>query len=276
MPIGAGPFPAALIVAGSGPTDRNGNQLSLHTDAYKLLAHDLAARGIATLRYDKRSIGQSEFKELREEDGRFEMFVDDALAFVHQLKADSRFHGVYIIGHSEGSLIGILAAQREPDLAGLISLEGAGRNAADVLVQQFRDAKQPANDVATVQQVTDSLRNGKTVANVDQSFYMLFRPSVQPYLISWFRYDPAAEIAKVRAPALIVQGTTDFQVGIEDAQRLKSSDPSAKLALINGMNHILRDAPADRAANLATYQKPTLPLDAQLVRELADFIRSPR
>ena len=275
LPSGSGPFPVALIIAGSGPTDRNGNQLSLHTDAYKLLAHDLAVRGIATLRYDKRWIGQSTFNG-PEEDARFETFVDDALACVKKLEADPRFRGVFIIGHSEGSLLGILAAQRDPALSGLISVEGAGRNAADLLVQQFHDAKASAADVAAVQRITQSLRAGSAVSSVDQSLYMLFRLSVQPYLISWFRYDPAVEIAKLSVPILIVQGTTDFQVGISDAQRLQSANPHAKLALIQGMNHILRDAPADRTANLATYAKPSLPLNAAVVRAVAGFILNPR
>ena len=276
IPEESGPFPVALIIAGSGPTDRDGNQLSLHTDAYKLLAHGLAARGIATLRYDKRWAGKSDFRGQREEDARFETLVDDALAFVAQLKSDPRFRRIYLIGHSEGSLIGILAAQRDPSLAGLVSLEGAGRNAADVLVQQYRDAKAAPSDIATVQQFASTLRAGKTNAQVSPYFYMLFRPSVQPYLISWFRYDPAQQVSKVKMPVLIVQGTTDVQVGIEDAQRLKAADTAAQLALITGMNHILRDAPAERAANLATYAKPSLPLNAELVSTIANFILSSR
>ncbi|MBV9276943.1 MAG: alpha/beta hydrolase, partial [Candidatus Eremiobacteraeota bacterium] len=131
-------------------------------------------------------------------------------------------------------------------------------------------------DVAAVQRITQSLRAGNAVSSVDQSLYMLFRPSVQPYLMSWFRFDPAVEIAKLSVPILIVQGTTDFQVGISDAQRLQSANPHAKLALIQGMNHILRDAPADRTANLATYAKPSLPLNAAVVRAIAGFILNPR
>jgi len=272
IPPGAGPFPVALIIAGSGPTDRNGNGPLLESDAYKLLAHGLAERGIATLRYDKRTIGQSAMPGLREEDLRFEMFASDAVVLVDHLKADARFRNISIIGHSEGSLIGILAAERDSNVAGLISLEGAGRDPATILVEQFREggASQPV--VAAVAQITDRLRRGKTDALIDPSLFMEFRPSVQPYLISWFRYDPAVEIEKLHVPLLIVQGTHDIQIGLQDARRLKSAAPNASLLIIPGMNHVLRDAPADRAKNVATYDQPTLPLSVQLVPAIANFI----
>ena len=277
IPAGSGPFPIALIIAGSGPTDRNGNSplSTIRTDAYKLLAHDLAARGIASLRYDKRLVGQSAIPGANENTLRFDDFVGDAERWVGSLSTDKRFSGVSIIGHSEGSLIGMIAAQRTPAVVSYVSLEGAGRPAPDVLLQQFHDANASAADIATTQHILADLRNGKTVANVDRSLYLLFRPSVQPYLISWFRYDPAVEISKLTIPALIVQGTTDIQIGVPDAQRLKDAAPSAKLALISGMNHILRDAPADRSANIATYSQPSLPLDSTLVSTISDFILHP-
>lgn len=277
VPDGIGPLPVALIIAGSGPTDRDGNGPLLHTDAYKLLAHELASRGIATLRYDKRTIGQSVMPNVREQDLRFEEFWFDATRWMRSLGMDRRFSAVSIIGHSEGSLIGMQVVEAlGPLVAAFVSLEGASRNAADVIPEQVRQSGAPQSAVATVTQISNSLRAGKTVATVDPSLAALFRASVQPYLISWFRYDPAAEIARLRIPILIVQGSTDIQVGVQDAQRLKSAAPSAKLVIINGMNHILRDAPPDRAANIATYNQPSLPLNAELVPAISNFILHPQ
>jgi uncharacterized protein len=274
LPDGSGPFPVALIIAGSGPTDRDGNSsLGLHNDIYKKLAQGLAAQGIATLRYDKRMIGTSHVTQ-SENDLRFDGYVDDAVALTHTLEADPRFSSVSIIGHSEGSLIGILAAQRDPNVRKFVSLEGAGRNLATIINEQVR--ANPANPpaiVGEVESINASLLAGKTVANPDPQLYALFRPSVQPYLISEYKYDPAEELAKLTIPILIVQGSTDIQVGETDAKLLAAANPKAHLVTIEGMNHVLVDAPADRNANAGTYTQ-SLPLSAALVPAIVQFLKS--
>lgn len=273
LPKGPGPFPVALIIAGSGPTDRNGNSAMLKTDAYKKLAQGLAAQGIATLRYDKRGIGQSVVSQ-KEADVRFDDFVNDALALTSLLEHDKRFSSVSVIGHSEGSLIGMVAAERDPRVRSVVSLEGAGRNLATIIDEQVRaNPNNPPGIIKEVDSINASLLAGKTVANVDPVLAPLFRPSVQPYLISEYKYDPATVIAKLNVPVLIVQGTTDLQVGVADGKRLAAANPKAKLVLIPGMNHILVDAPADRAQNLQTYANPALPLNAQLVPAIAHFLK---
>jgi pimeloyl-ACP methyl ester carboxylesterase len=236
------------------------------------LAEDLAARGIATLRYDKRMVGASAAPQ-SEAELRFDDFVSDALALAKQLQSDPRFTSVSIIGHSEGSLIAMLVAQRDPALKSVVSLAGAGRDAATIIEEQVRDGGASPAVLAEVAATDKSLRNGETVLLPDPDLAALFRPSVQPYLISWYRYDPAAELAKVTVPVLIVQGTTDIQVGTTDARRLAAADPRAELLIVPGMNHILRDAPADRVANIATYTQPQLPLDESAVKAIAAFLR---
>jgi len=275
LPAGNGPFPVALIIAGSGPTDRNGNSpAGLSSDAYKKLAEGLAEQGIATLRYDKRGIGRSTTDQA-ESELRFDDYVNDALTLTAWLEHDPRFRGIAIIGHSEGSLIGILAAQRDPRVGAVVSLEGAGRNLAAIVDEQVR--ANPANPPAIVNEVLSinaSLLAGKTVPDPDPMLAALFRPSVQPYLISEYRYDPAAEIAKLAIPVLIVHGTTDLQVSATDAKLLAAADPKARLLTVAGMNHILVDAPLGRDANIATYSQPQLPLSAPLVPAIAQFLRS--
>lgn len=272
LPGGRGPFSVALIIAGSGPTDRNGNGSMLKSDVYKKLAQGLAERGIATLRYDKRGIGESHVKQT-ESEVRFDDFIEDALALTAFLEHDKRFNGVSIIGHSEGSLIGMVAAERDPRIHAFVSLEGAGRNLATIVDQQIRaNPNNPPEIVKEVESINASLLAGKTVPNPDPMLAALFRPSVQPFLISEYKYDPAKEIAKLTIPVLIVHGTTDIQVSAADANALAAADPKAKLVVMDGMNHILVDAPADRAANVATYNDPSLPLDSKLVPTIAAFL----
>ncbi len=275
LPAGIGPFPVALIIAGSGPTDRNGNNpAGLTTDAYKKLAQGLAAHGIATLRYDKRLIGASTVHQT-ESELRFDDYVNDALSLTAWLERDPRFRGVAIIGHSEGSLIGILAAERDPHVRALVSLEGAGRNLATIVDEQVRaNPANPPTIVSEVETINASLLAGKTVPNPDPVLAPLFRPSVQPYVISEYRYDPAKEIAKLTIPVLIVHGTTDIQVSATDAKLLSAADPKAHVLTVDGMNHILVDAPAARDANIATYSQPQLPLSAPLVPAIATFLHT--
>jgi len=255
--------PIVLIIAGSGPTDRNGNTILGKTNAYKLLAEALAAKGFATLRYDKRTVGGSNDFKTTEANLRFEDYVSDAKSMVSFLHDTRNYQSVYIAGHSEGSLVGMLAAQTVRT-DGYISIAGAGENIADVLERQVNDKE------ATT--IIEQLRKGKEVKNVPESMNTLLRPSVQPYLISWMKYDPAKEIKKLKVPVLILQGTTDIQVEVNDAKKLKAAHPTATLNIIEGMNHILKDAPADRTANIATYSNPSLPVNETLVGLMAGFM----
>lgn len=266
-PEKASKIPVALIIAGSGPTDRDGNNPMMKNNSLKMLAHELSKKGIASLRYDKRGIAESKAAGKSEIDLRFEDYVKDAKEWIQLLKQNSRFSEVIIIGHSEGSLIGMMAATLANKF---ISVAGAGDAADQILKEQLRTQPKAVQDVSFP--IIDSLKNGKTVNDVSPLFYSLFRPSVQPYIISWFKYDPQNEIKKLAIPVLVVQGTNDLQISIEDAQKLSSANPKAKLALIHNMNHIFRIVEGDRQANIATYGQSDLPIAHELVNSIADFI----
>jgi len=240
-------------------------------DALKMLATDFAMNGIASLRYDKRGIGQSAMAATKESDLRFETYVDDAVAWCNQLH-EPRFSGVVIAGHSEGSLIGMIAAKK-CGAAGFISLEGAGFPAADILRTQLK-GRLPDPLVAQNEAILKSLEAGKTFDDPPQTLLALYRPSVQPYLISWFKYDPAKEIAALKMPVLIIQGTTDVQVSIDDAKRLAAANPKARLVTIEGMNHILKMVSGDLKAQIPSYGDPKLQLSEKLTPELVQFVRS--
>jgi pimeloyl-ACP methyl ester carboxylesterase len=266
VPSGApGAVPIVLIVAGSGPTDRNGNNGPAQGNTYLLLAQALASRGIAAVRYDKRGVGASAAALVSESDSRFDTYVDDVAAWQRLLRTDARFSRLIVAGHSEGSLLGMIAVQRAPADA-YVSLEGAGRPAPVVLREQLQP-KLPPDLYAQADTTLTQLQAGHTVADPPPQLAMLFRPSVQPYLISWFAYDPAAEIAKVRIPATIVQGTADIQVSMVDAHALAAAEPAAKLVVVEDMNHVLKYAPdtSTQQALLAGYSDPSLPIEPHVV-----------
>lgn len=260
--------PIALIIAGSGPTDRNGNdlKLGLNSDSYKLLANALAKNGIASLRYDKRMIGESNNFSTDENKLRFNDYVNDVDSLIVALS--KTYSKIYLIGHSEGSLLGMLAAEKM-NPAGFISLAGAGENIASILKKQLANLP----ETQSIDSVLNSLQNGNEVPNTPKNLQSIFRPSVQPYLISWMKYSPEKEIAKLHCPILIIQGNTDLQVTVQDAANLKKGNPNAQLKIISGMNHILKDAPMERQANIATYSNPNLPLNQELIDTIVNFIK---
>ena len=221
-------MPVVLFISGSGPTDRDGNSPMLpgKNNSLLMLAEGLAMNGIASLRYDKRGVGESAKAMVAEADLRFETYIDDAVAFCEQLRADKRFSAVVIAGHSEGSLIGMVAAKR-CNASGFISIAGAGRPAADILRTQLA-GKLPPELATQSDAILKDLEAGSTTDKPPVELSALYRPSVQPYLISWFRYDPAKSIAALSVPVLIVQGTTDIQVSVDDAKRLAAAAPQAR------------------------------------------------
>ncbi|HWB62532.1 MAG TPA: alpha/beta fold hydrolase [Chitinophagales bacterium] len=266
----SGKMPVVLIIPGSGPVDRNGNsdKLDLHTNTYFLLAEGLGKSGVASVRYDKRMIGESQTSN-KESDLRFDDYVDDAVGFIQMLNRDDRFSKVVVLGHSEGSLVGMLAVKGEP-AKGYISVAGAGERADKLVTDQLKSKPQYIQD--GFKTLLDSLKKGKTIDNIDPALYFIARPSIQRYLMSWFRYEPQKVLKSVKIPVLLIQGTTDLQVPVAEAEKLKKAKSEAQLIIIPGMNHVLKDAPADSDKNLATYSDPNVPLDPQLVPDIVKFI----
>ncbi len=264
--------PVVLIIAGSGPTDRDGNSALLpgKNNSLLQLAEALAQQGIASLRYDKRGVAQSAKAIQREESLVFEQNSADARVWLQWLY-EKGYRRIYVAGHSEGSLVALQVAQQFP-LSGLISLAGAGRPIQEVLREQLSNL--PANLKNTANEYLDSLSAGKRIAQPALPLLSLFRPSVQGYMISWMQLDPAKLIASLTIPSLILQGDKDLQVQVIDAERLAIASPKANLHVIPTMNHIFKAVVSDNPQeNLSTYSDPSKPVMPALIQYLVAFIR---
>jgi len=265
--------PLVIIIAGSGPTDRDCNSiLGIQTYAYKMLAENLVKSNISTFRFDKRGIAKSQGAMTKESDLRFETYIDDVIALINQFSKDKRFSEIILLGHSEGSLIGIIAAEKS-SVSAFISVSGVGRSADKILQLQLKD-QLPFNLLIESNKIIDSLKAGKTVSVVSQQLQAIYRQSIQPYMISWFKYDPSVEIQKLKIPVLILQGNTDLQVPIEDAKMLSTAKPDAKLVVFDNMNHVLKESDANLKNNKATYNNPDLPLKTGLTDTIVSFIKN--
>lgn len=267
-----GKVPVVLIIPGSGPTDRDGNNvMGVTANSFKMIAEILNNAGIACARYDKRGIGESAMAMKDEASMRFDDMTDDACTIIKKLKADPRFSKVIVLGHSEGSLIGMIAARKE-HADGFISVAGIAERADKIIKQQLgAQSKEMAQDATGV---LDSLVKGYVVKQVPTSLASLFRPDVMPYMISWLKYDPQTELKKLTAKTMIIQGTTDIQVEVAQAQLLKKAKPTASLEIIKGMNHVLKEAPEDRQQNIAAYANPDLPLAPGFMSAVLQFVKA--
>lgn len=262
---------AAVIIAGSGPTDRDGNSPMLpgKNDSLKMLADALVNQQITTLRFDKRMIGQSTNPALKEADLRFDDYVSDAQAWADYLGNTTKLP-VLLIGHSEGGHIAMVAASQKP-FAGLVVIAGPGQHPADLLEQQL-SMQLPAGLLEQSKSILTALRNGDTVADTPPTLAALFRQSVQPYLISWFAHDPVTTLENVNAPTLLVYGGTDIQVPISDGELLSNARDNINLTIIDTMNHVLKEVGNDQAAQVASYSDPDLALHKALEPAITAFI----
>ncbi len=263
----------AIIIPGSGPNDRDGNQNFMKNNALKYLAEDLTSEGIATFRYDKRALtmlkkGASE-KQIKQVT--FDDFVSDAIKVVNYLKDTKHYTNIYIIGHSQGSLVGMLAATE--NVNGFISISGPGKSIDQVILEQI--AMMGANDlVESAKKTFEVLKSGETDKNFNPGLANIFNLDVQPFIRSWMKYSPSEELKKLSIPTLLINGDNDIQVSPKDAELLKKGKPNSEIVIIPHMNHVLKTVESkDQQENAKTYNMPQLKNTPELAKVICTFIK---
>jgi uncharacterized protein len=266
----------ALIIPGSGPTDRDGNNpLGVTAASYRLLAEALLERGISTVRADKRGLFGSAKAVADGNAATIPDYVADTAAWVSVTRNATGAACVWLIGHSEGGLVALAAGQEVEGLCGLVLVAAPGRPLGDVIKAQLRANPLNAALVPPADAAIDALTAGRRVdaATLPAPLQGLFAPAVQGLLISLFSYDPATLAAQTTLPLLIVQGGKDLQVPVSDAERMAAANPAATLAVLPDVSHTLKDVEGTTpAANLATYSNPSLPLGKGVAETIAGFI----
>lgn len=269
--------PVVLILPGSGPTDRDGNNpMGVKAAPYRLLAEALAGKGISSVRIDKRGLFGSKAAVADPNDVTLTAYAQDTAAWVKVVKERTGAPCVWLAGHSEGGLVAMTAGQQASAICGVIAIASPGRRMADLLRDQLRSnpANAPLLDSAFA--AIAQLESGKRadVEGLHPALLPLFAPQVQPFLIDLMAADPARLAATLDVPLLIISGGEDLQVVPADAEILHKAQPRSRLLTIDGMNHVLKQVPGkDRAANFASYADPDLPIDTGLVSAISEFVR---
>lgn len=257
-------IPLVILIAGSGPTDRDGNQSFMKNDALKKIAEALSQKGIATFRYDKRIVKQIRNQNI-DKNISFDDFVIDARSVIGFFK--SKFETIIVAGHSQGSLVGLLAL--DAGASGFISLAGAGKPIDEILEEQIE--KTAALFSKSTERVLNVLRSGETTSEYPPELASIFNLELQAFLISWMQYNPAKIIANTPLPILIINGDKDLQVDVKEAQLLNSAAQNSKLIIIEHMNHVLVKIDGDDLENAKSYNNPNLKINEELINAIQEF-----
>jgi dienelactone hydrolase len=277
LPAGNGPFPAVLLVAGSGPNDRD--ETIGPNKPFRDLAQGLAAAGIASLRYDKRShvygaqVGANTRLTIDDE------VTDDALTAAHLLASEPHVdaHHVFVLGHSLGAIMAPRIARRDPQLAGLILMAAPPTLNLDIVVRQMRYLlpQQGLTPPQVEQQVAPIVAARDTIAKADPAHPPAgsFFHAPASYWLSLRDYN-AIEVSKgLTMPMLILQGAGDFQVSpkldFTQWQAAFAHDPRVRLVEYPGLSHLFM--PAGSPPSPADYAKPAH-VDAKVIHDIAQWI----
>ncbi|MCF2876285.1 MULTISPECIES: alpha/beta hydrolase family protein [unclassified Tenacibaculum] len=261
--------PLIIFVPGSGNPDRNGNQpvYNIKPNYIKQLSNELTKNGIAFFRYDKRNVPKENIQHILKKYV-FSDLVSDVSTIINHFKDDNRFSEIILIGHSQGSLVAMLAADK--NVSKYISLAGLGESMDKTIIRQITSQSTDLGKIAT--QHLDELKNTGTIKKVNPFLVSLFAKRNHPFLLSYMKYDPTEEIKKVSIPILIINGTKDSQVLVKDAQALHKANTNSKLTIINGMNHVLKHIEND-SDNLKSYTSSDFIISPELIKSIVTFAK---
>ncbi len=262
-----------FIIPGSGPTDRNGNsRIAGENNSLKYLAEGLAEQGIASLRIDKRGVNQSDQTDEWMSKMSFEIFIMDAINWIDYLSNEKKYSEIIVLGHSQGSLISFIAAKASKNVKGVISIAGAGSPADEIILQQLK-IKAP-DLVKEAAEIFKHMKNGERIQETNPMLGTIFNPKTNDFLASWIILNPIDEINAVQKPILIIQGTEDLQVNLQEAHKLiqnARASSKAELRIIDKMNHVLKEV-NNHEENMKSYSDPSLPISKQLMDILKEWI----
>ena len=258
----------AILIAGSGPTDRNGNQKFIRNNNLKKLAESLSNQGIATFRYDKRVVKQIITGNF-DKNTMFDDFVKDAISVIEYFKKSNGYSKIYVIGHSQGSLVGMLAGKDRID--GFISIAGAGQSFDNVIIEQVE--KTAPQFIEDTKRVIEIMRSGRTTSDYPPALSSLFNLDIQPFMINWIKYDPKEVIKSLNMPIMLLNGTKDLQVSVNEANMLKEAAHHAELKIIDKMNHVMFIIDGDDLENAKSYNESFRPISQELLESVIEFIK---
>lgn len=262
-------IPLVILIPGSGPTDRDGNSAMLKNNSLKYLAEALANKNIATYRFDKSVLSYAKHDEEKVDALTFETFIKEVKSIIKYFKNAKEYSKIIVAGHSQGSLVGMLASKN--NAAAFISLEGAGRSLDEILIEQIELQAPFLKD--ETQKILAELKKGNPVEEFNPMLISLFNKQVQPFLISWIKYNPQEEIAKLNIPILIINGSKDIQVKNIDAELLHKAAQNSELFIVENMNHIFKEINGDLTENMQSYNNPNLPIMSNFSDKISTFIK---
>jgi len=256
-----------VLIAGSGPTDRDNNSLILSgkMDGFLQLSHALNQEGYSVFRYDKRVAGKSR-DSFGPHDMVFDDFVEDAILVVEEMQKNG-YEKIHLVGHSQGALVAIRVAQ-EKSVASVTHLCGPSKHIDETFLRQLEILPKDLYEEAV--EHFDTVRRGQEIGLVSEELEPYFSDRTAPFLLNWMQYNPVEEAKAVQAPILFLAGGQDTQVLAEDLEDFQAVLENETYQVIPNMNHVLKSVQSDRE-NQATYQDPSFPVDPILVETLANF-----
>ena len=260
--------PLVIIIPGSGPTDRNGNNAMMKNNSLKFLAENLSSKNISTYRFDKSVLSYNSENIEKLDSLSFEIFINEAKTVLGFFKTSNNYSKIIVAGHSQGSLVGLLASQNKAD--GFISLAGAGRSIDNILIEQI--SKQAPFLKEETERIIDQLKEGVIVEDYNELLKSLFNKKTQPFLMSWIKYNPQEQIKKLTIPILIINGSNDIQVATTEGELLHKSAQSSQLQIIENMNHLFKEIKGDINENMLSYNNPNLPVMEELINIITTFV----
>ena len=257
-----------IWVHGSGNVDRNGNQSGVNVQAnyIKQFRDSVNKYDIAFFSYDKRTVNPKNLKFLKNIS--FNDLVLDVQKVIFRFKDDPRFPEIILVGHSQGSLVAMLAINEFVNK--FISIAGLSESVDKTIIKQVSAQNEEFGKIT--EQHIGELKSTGTINEVNPMLAALFAKKNHKFLLDYFKYNPQDKIKELKIPILILNGDKDIQVSVEDAKKLNKANPVSRLVLIRNMNHVLKIINKDED-NLKSYYSADFPLSEELIRTIKAFIK---